>query len=102
MIRPFRLHSDSTVTVVTGTRFPRAVHYVPAPSWNELFCIPVEFEMVFEDPKAEAEGKLNDAEAALRAYAESEQRDPSVRNILIQNVNQAIANYLKLVEKQDE
>jgi hypothetical protein len=69
---------------------------------NELVSSSVEFAMAFEDHKAEAEEKLQAAEAALRAYAESEQRDPSVRDRLIQNVNQAIAEYLKLVEKAEK
>ena len=53
-----------------------------------------------EELKAQAEERVNDAEAALHAYVESKQRNPALLKTLIENVNRAITDYLKFVDQQ--
>ena len=50
--------------------------------------------------KTEAEERVNTAEAALRAFVESKQRDAALLETLIDEVNQAIADYLKLADQR--
>jgi hypothetical protein len=50
-----------------------------------------------DDLKTEAEEKLDAAQAALSAYVESKGRDSSLLQLLLRNVDQAIADYQKLV-----
>jgi hypothetical protein len=50
-----------------------------------------------DDSKADAEKKMNAAQAALLAYVESKEHDPALQERLIEEVNGAIADYVKLV-----
>jgi len=49
------------------------------------------------DPRTDAEEKLNAAEAALVTYVESQMNDPELHKRLIEEVNQAISEYLQVV-----
>lgn len=51
------------------------------------------------DLRLEAEEKLHSAEAALLAYVESNRHDPRLLELLIRDVDRAIADYAKLVDK---
>ena len=53
-----------------------------------------------DERKADAEERVNASEAALRAFIESKQYDPALRKTLIEEVNQAIADYLGLVHER--
>jgi hypothetical protein len=48
--------------------------------------------------KVEAQEKLDSAEAALLAYVQSNRRDPALLELLIRDVDGAIADYAKLVD----
>jgi hypothetical protein len=49
-----------------------------------------------DDPKADAEEKMNAAQAALLTYVESQEHDPALQQRLIEDVNRTIADYVRL------
>jgi len=52
------------------------------------------------NPQADAEEKLDAAEAALVTYVESKINDPELHKRLIEEVNRAICDYLQVVGQQ--